>query len=110
MVRTDHANLVPCTVRGPLGVELLDGSGRRLEVEGNGLTVASVADLPEATSRYTGPGRTELQLKWFNWCGEGPTWMRWIGAPGPGQAVHITPPRCIDRSKPSRVMVDHLLG
>ena len=57
------ANLVPCTVRGPLGVELLDGSGRRLDVQGNGLTVTSVADLPEARSTSTEPGRTELQLQ-----------------------------------------------
>jgi hypothetical protein len=103
------ANLVPCTVRGPLGVELLDGSGRRLDVQGNGLTVASVADLPEARSIYTGSGVTELELKWFNWCGKGPTRMRWIGAPGPGPAVPITAPRCIDRSKPSRLMVEHIL-
>lgn len=100
------ANLVPCTVRGPLGVELLDRSGRRLDVKGNGLTVASVADLPEARSIYTGAGVTELKLKWFNWCGEGPTRMRWIGEPGPSPAIPITAPRCIDRSKPSRLMVE----
>ena len=103
------ANLVPCTVRGPFGVELLDGSGRRLEVQGNGLTVTTVADLPEARSIYTGAGITELQLKWFNWCGTGPTRMRWIGEPGPGPVVPVTAPRCIDRSKPSRLMVDHIL-
>jgi hypothetical protein len=103
------ANLVPCTVRGPFGVELLDGSGRRLEVHGNGLTVTTVADLPEARSIYTGAGVTELQLKWFNWCGKGPTRMRWIGAPGPGPAIPITAPRCIDRSKPSRLMLEHIL-
>ena len=103
------ANLVPCTVRGPFGVELLDGSGRRLDVQGNGLTVTSVADLPEARSIYTGAGVTELQLKWFNWCDEGPTRMRWIGAPGTGPAVPVTAPRCIDRSKPSRLVVEHSL-
>jgi hypothetical protein len=103
------ANLVPCTVRGPLGVELLDRSGRRLDVQGNGRTVASVADLPEARSVYTGSGVTELELKWFNWCGQGPTRMRWIGEPGPSPAVPITAPRCIDRSKPSRLMVEHIL-
>lgn len=102
------ANLVPCTVRGPLGVELLDRSGRRLDVKGNGLTVASVADLPEARSIYTGAGVTELKLKWFNWCGEGPTRMRWIGEPGPSPAIPITAPRCIDRSKPSRLMVEEI--
>jgi hypothetical protein len=100
------ANLVPCTVRGPLGVELVDGSGRRLDVEGNPLGVTSVADLPEAGGTSTEPGRMELQLRWFNWCGQGPTRMRWIGAPGPSRAVAVTAPPCIDRSKPSRLMVD----
>ncbi len=103
------ANLVPCTIRGPLGVELLDRSGRRLDVRGNGLTVTSVVELPEARTVPTQPGRMELRLKWFNWCGEGPTRMRWIGTPGPGQAVPLTAPRCTDRSKPSRLMVDHIL-
>jgi hypothetical protein len=103
------ANLVPCTVRGPLGVVLLGGPGRRLDVEGNGLTVASVAELPEARTVPTEPGRMELQLKWFNWCGEGPTRMRWIGGPGQSPPVPITAPRCIDRSKPSRLMVEHIL-
>ena len=102
------ANLVPCTVRGPLGVELLRESGRRLEVQGNGLAVTSVAVLPEAMAAPTEPGRMELRLKWFNWCDfGGPTWMRWIGAPGPGTAP-VTAPRCIDRSKPSRLMVDDI--
>lgn len=103
------ANLVPCTVRGPFGVELLDGSGRRLDVQGNGRTVTTMADLPEARSVYTGAGVTELQLKWFNWCDEGPTRMRWIGAPGQGPAVPVAAPRCIDRSKPSRLMLEHIL-
>ena len=100
---------MPCTVRGPLGVELLDGSGRRLEVQGNGRTVSPVADLPEARSIYTGTGITELKLKWFNWCGKGPTRMRWIGEPGPGAAVPVTAPSCTDRSKPSRLMLEHIL-
>jgi len=104
------ANLVPCTVRGPLGVELLRESGRRLEVQGNGLAVTSVAVLPEAMAAPTEPGRMELRLKWFNWCDfGGPTWMRWIGAPGPGTAFPVTAPRCVDRSKPSRLMLDHIL-
>jgi hypothetical protein len=104
------ANLVPCTVRGPLGVELLDGSGRRLDVQGNGRTVTQVAELPEAMTAPTEPGRMELRLRWFNWCDfGGPTWMRWIGAPGPGTAFPVTAPRCVDRSKPSRLMVDHIL-
>ena len=103
------ANLVPCTVRGPLGVELLDESGRRLDVQGNGGTVTSVAELPEAMAAPTEPGRTELRLKWLNWCDfGGPAWMRWIGTPGPGTAFPVTAPRCIDRSKPSRLMVDHI--
>jgi len=104
------ANLVPCTVRGPLGVELLSESGRRLDVQGNGRTVTSVAELPEAMTAPTEPGRTELRLKWLNWCDfGGPTWMRWIGAPGPGTAFPVTAPRCVDRSKPSRLMLDHIL-
>jgi hypothetical protein len=103
------SNLVPCTVRGPLGVELLDGSGRRLDVQGNGMTVTPVADLPEARTIDTGAGATELQLKWLNWCGKGPTRMRWIGDPGPSPVVPVTAPRCIDRSKPSRLTLEHLL-
>ena len=104
------ANLAPCTVRGPLGVELLAESGRRLDVQGNGRTVTSVAELPEAMTAPTEPGRTELRLKWLNWCDfGGPTWMRWIGAPGPGTAFAVTAPRCIDRSKPSRLMLDYIL-
>jgi len=103
------ANLAPCTVRGPLGVELLDRSGRRLDVQGNGLAVTSVADLPEARTAPTEPGRMELRLKWFNWCGDRVTRMRWIGAPGTGPGAPVTAPRCIDRSKPSRLMVDHIL-
>jgi hypothetical protein len=102
------SNLVPCTVRGPLGVELLDGSGRRLDVQGNGLTVTSVDELPEALSGPFEGGVMELGLKWFNWCGEGPARMRWIGEPGPGPAVPVTEPRCIDRSKPSRLMVERI--
>jgi hypothetical protein len=102
------ANLVPCTVRGPLGVELVDGSGRRLDVQGNPLAVTSVADLPEAGGASTEPGRMEVQLRWFNWCGQGPTRMRWIGAPGPSRAVPVHAPSCIDPSKPSRLMVRYI--
>jgi hypothetical protein len=56
------------------------------------------------------PGRMELRLKWFNWCGQGPTRMRWIGpsGPDPGSALPITAPRCVDRSKPSRLTIDHI--
>ena len=98
-------NLVPCTVRGPLGVELLDGSGRRLDVQGNGLTVTPAGELPEARPVAAQPGVMERQLRWFNWCGEGPTRMRWIGGSGPSRAVPIAAPICTDRSKPSRLMV-----
>jgi hypothetical protein len=101
------ANLVPCTVRG-LGVELLDASGRRLEVQGNGLTVASVAELPEARTGRIEGGEMELRLKWFNWCHAGETWMRWIGGPGPSPPIPVTAPFCTDRSKPSRLMVDQI--
>jgi hypothetical protein len=89
---------------------LLSESGRRLDVQGNGRTVTSVAELPEAMTAPTEPGRTELRLKWLNWCDfGGPTWMRWIGAPGPGTAFPVTAPGCVDRSKPSRLLLDHIL-
>ncbi|HWD42436.1 MAG TPA: hypothetical protein VHM23_01725 [Actinomycetota bacterium] len=102
------ADLVPCTVRGPLGVELLDGSGRRLEVQGNPLAVTRVGDLPEASSAASEAGVAELDLKWFNWCGERATRMRLIGSPGSSRAVPIRAPTCIDRSKPSRLMVERI--
>jgi hypothetical protein len=98
-------NLVPCTVRG-LGVELLDGSGRRLQVQGNPFTAASVADLPEASTGPEEAGELGFRLRWFNWCGQGRTRMRWIGEPGPGRPVPVTPPPCADRAKPSRLLVD----
>ena len=98
-------NLVPCTVRGPLGVELLDGSGRPLEVEGNGLALTSVADLPESRTHDGAPGRMEVTLQWINWCGDGPTRMRWIGDPDPGRTASIDPPRCTNSAKPSRLTV-----
>jgi hypothetical protein len=100
------ANLVPCTVQGPLGVELLDGSGRRLKVQGNPLALTSVANLPEARSGPQEPGTIEVRLRWFNWCHQGPTRMRWLGEPGPSRAVPVTAPPCIDRSKPSRLLAD----
>ena len=104
------ANLVPCTVRGPLGVELLDESGRRLDVQGNGRTVTSVAELPEAMARPHGARQDRAPAEVGQLVRlEGPTWMRWIGAPGPGTAFPVTAPRCIDRSKPSRLMVDYIL-
>jgi hypothetical protein len=101
------ANLVPCTVRDP-GVELLDGAGRRLDVQGNGLTVPSVAELPEARTGPIEAGEMELRLKWVNWCRGGTAWMRWLGAPGPAPPVRISPPPCIDRSKPSRLVIDDI--
>jgi hypothetical protein len=103
------ANLVPCTIQGPLGVELVDASGRRLEVQGNGLALSPVANLPESRTIYEGPGRVELGLKWINWCGDGPTRLRWIGEPSSGRTVPIDPPRCTDSSKPSKLSVDHIL-
>lgn len=102
------ANLVPCTVRGPVGVELLDGSGRRLEVQGNLLAVTRLGDLPEASTAPTEAGVAELDLRWWNWCGERTTRMRLIGGPGPSRAVPIRAPTCVDRSKPSRLMVERI--
>ena len=49
------SNLVPCTVRGPLGVELLDGSGRRLDVQGNGLTVSRWPTCPRPGAATPSP-------------------------------------------------------
>ena len=102
------SNMVPCTVRGPVGVELLDGSGRRLEVVGNGLAVTPVGELPESQRWPSEAGVLQLSLKWINWCGQGPTRIRLIGEPGSGRAVPIDPPRCIDRSKPSRLSVERI--
>jgi hypothetical protein len=106
--RARIATLVPCTLRGPLGVELVDRSGRRLDVQGNGLALTSVFDLPEASTLYRGSDSLWLELKWINWCGGQPTRLRWIGAPDPGRTVPIDPPRCIDTSKPSRLAVEHV--
>jgi hypothetical protein len=53
--RARIATLVPCTLRGPLGVELLAPSGRRLDVQGNGLALTSVFNLPEARTSTGGP-------------------------------------------------------
>jgi hypothetical protein len=104
--RARIATLVPCTLRGPLGVELLDPSGRRLDVQGNGLALTSVFNLPEARSIYQGSDSLWLELKWINWCGGRPARLRWIGAPDPGRTVPIDPPRCTDTSKPSRLAVE----
>jgi hypothetical protein len=100
------SNLVPCTIPGPLGVELVDQNGRRLEVEGNGLALAPPVDLPESSVGRQ-PGRVELHLKWINWCEDGPTRLRWLG--DPGRAVPIDPPNCTDPAKPSRLSVELLL-
>jgi hypothetical protein len=101
-------NMVPCTIRGPLGVELVDGSGRRLEVQGNPLTLAPVGDLPES-QRWRGEASVlELTLKWINWCGTGPARLRWIGEPASGGTAPIRPPRCTDTAKPSRLSVERI--
>jgi hypothetical protein len=102
------ANMVPCTIRGPLGVELVDGSGRRLEVQGNPLALAPVGDLPESR-RWPGEAASlELTLRWINWCGQGPTRLRWIGEPTSGGTAPIRPPRCTDAAKPSRLSVERI--
>ena len=54
VVGADHGQPGALHRPGPLGVELLDESGRRLDVQGNGGTVTSVADLPEAMARPHG--------------------------------------------------------
>ena len=100
--------MVPCTVRGPVGVELLDRAGRRLEVEGNGLTMTPVGDLPESQRWPLEFGSVEVSVKWINWCGPDPTRLRWIGGPASGGTVAVDPPRCTDRSKPSRLSVERI--
>jgi len=100
--------MVPCTIRGPLGVELVDGSGRRLEVQGNPLALAPVGDLPESRRWRGETGSLELTLKWINWCGKGPAQLRWIGEPASGGTAPIRPPRCTDDSKPSRLSVERI--
>jgi hypothetical protein len=102
------ANMVPCTIRGPLGVELVDGSGRRLEVQGNPLAVAPVGDLPESRQWPPEASSLQLTLKWINWCGKGQTQLRWIGEPGSGGTAPIRTPRCTDDSKPSRLSVERI--
>lgn len=99
------ANMVPCTVRGSVGVELLDRAGRQLEVEGNGLAMTPVGDLLESQRRPGEAGILVLQVKWINWCGPAPARLRWIGKLASGRTVTVDPPRCTDPSKPSRLSV-----
>jgi hypothetical protein len=100
------SSMVPCTIRVPVGVELVDGAGRRLEVQGNGLDLAPVGDLPESGRWPEEVGTGERILKWINWCGTGPTRLRWIGDPASAPTVPISAPRCTDSSKPSRLSVE----
>jgi hypothetical protein len=93
-------SLVPCTVRGPVGVDLLDRSGRRLRVEGNG-HVSPVGDLPESRASMEPAGTLKLAMVWRNWCGDGPVTLRWVGEPVERRAIRIPAPACTDPSKPS---------
>jgi hypothetical protein len=99
------SNLVPCTVRGPVGVELVDQHGRRLEVQGNPLAVSPVGDLPDNRSPTRGPGALVLNLKWYNWCGEGQAYLRWVGD-SVSDGIQIPSPRCTISAKPSVLAVD----
>jgi hypothetical protein len=102
--------LIPCTVRGPVGVELLDGAGRRLEVRGNGRGVSPVGNLPETSTGRDGTtarkvGTIALTVVWRNWCGEGRVRVRWIGTPAARR--HFLPgPACVDPSQPSVLSVE----
>jgi hypothetical protein len=97
--------LIPCTVRGPVGIELLDGSGRRLEVQGNGCGISPVGSLPGAQTSTGRVGTIALTVVWRNWCGDGQVRVRWIAAPAAGP--HFLPgPSCIDPSQPSVLSVE----
>jgi hypothetical protein len=102
--------LIPCTVWGPVGVELLDGAGRRLEVRGNGRGVSPVGNLPETSTGRDGTtarkvGTIALTVVWRNWCGEGRVRVRWIGTPAARR--HFLPgPACVDPSQPSVLSVE----
>jgi hypothetical protein len=104
--------LIPCTVRGPVGIELLDPSGRPLEVRGNGRGISPVGDLPESQSSTVTDstmtarvGTIALTLVWRNWCGSGRVRVRWIGTPA--ARPHFLPgPACTDPSKPSVLSVE----
>jgi hypothetical protein len=104
--------LIPCTVRGPVGIELLDGSGRPLEVRGNGRGISPVGELPEAQSSTVTDGTMTprvgtiaLTVVWRNWCGDGPVRVRWIGPPA-GRPRFLPGPACTDPSKPSVLSVE----
>jgi hypothetical protein len=94
-------SLVPCTVRGPVGVDLLDRSGRRLQVEGNGRYVWLVGNLLESRASMEPAGTLKVTMVWRNWCGDGPVGLRWVGEPVERRAIRIPAPACADPSKPS---------
>jgi hypothetical protein len=88
-----------------VGIELLDGSGRRLEVQGNGRGISPVGSLPEAQTSTGRVGTIALTVVWRNWCGDGQVRLRWIGAPAAGP-VFLPGPSCIDPSQPSVLSVE----
>jgi hypothetical protein len=98
-------SLVPCTVRGPVGVDLLDRSGRRLQVEGNGRHVWLVGDLPESRASMEPAGTLKVTMVWRNWCGDGTVGLRFVGEPVERRAMRILAPACTDPSKPSVLTV-----
>jgi DNA-directed RNA polymerase specialized sigma24 family protein len=87
-------------------VDLLDGSGRRLQVEGNGHRVSPLGDLPESRASSEPAGTLKLTMVWRNWCGHGPVRLRWVGEPMERRAMRIPAPACADPSKPS-VLIAH---
>ena len=78
-------------------------------MQGNGGTVTSVAELPEAMAAPTGARQDRAPADVAQLVRRPPDLDALDRPPGPGTAFPITAPRCIDRSKPSRLMVDHIL-